>query len=69
MANNRANCHDIQSKIAPKFGVSEQAARVPQLTFLVFYALGCQLWAPWSEEKGRWGVQYVPHARIVRSDR
>ena len=44
-------------RIAEEFGVSEQAARVPQLTFLVAYAFGCELWAPWSEEFGRWPIQ------------
>ncbi len=35
------------------FGISEQAARVGQMIFLVAYAFGCELWAPWSEEFGR----------------
>lgn len=26
------------------------------MIFLVFYAFGCELWAPWSEEFGRWPV-------------
>ena len=30
--------------VAKKFGISEQAARVPQLTFLIAYAFGCELW-------------------------
>jgi hypothetical protein len=42
--------------IAKKYGISEQAARVPQLTFLCAYAFGCELWAPWSEEYGRWPI-------------
>ncbi|KAH8674329.1 putative MFS multidrug transporter [Xylariales sp. PMI_506] len=41
------------SGISEKFGVSEQAARVGAAIFLVFYAFGCELWAPWSEEFGR----------------
>ena len=45
--------------ISKKFGVSEQAARVPQLTFLCAYAFGCELWAPWSEELGRWPTQQL----------
>ena len=45
--------------IAKKFGISEQAARVPQLTFLCAYAFGCELWAPWSEELGRWPTQQL----------
>jgi MFS family permease len=26
------------------------------VAFLVAYAFGCELWAPWSEELGRWVV-------------
>ncbi|KAF2139779.1 uncharacterized protein K452DRAFT_275302 [Aplosporella prunicola CBS 121167] len=36
-----------------EFSISAQAARVGQLVFLVTYAFGCELWAPWSEELGR----------------
>ncbi|EIW80646.1 MFS multidrug transporter [Coniophora puteana RWD-64-598 SS2] len=39
--------------IQEKFGVSAQAARCGAMIFLVFYAFGCELWAPWSEELGR----------------
>lgn len=39
-----------------EFGVSAQAARLGAALFLVFYAFGCELWAPWSEELGRWPV-------------
>lgn len=42
--------------ISTEFGVSEQAARVGAAIFLVFYAFGCELWAPWSEEFGRWPI-------------
>lgn len=45
--------------IAATFGVSEQAARVGQMIFLVFYAFGCELWAPWSEEFGRWPIMQL----------
>ncbi|KAF2149731.1 putative MFS transporter [Myriangium duriaei CBS 260.36] len=38
------------------FGVSKQTIRVGQCIFLVTYALGSELWAPWSEEVGRWPV-------------
>lgn len=37
-------------------GVSEQGARVGQMIFLVAYAFGSELWAPWSEELGRWPI-------------
>ena len=35
--------------ISSEFGVSEQAARVGAAVFLITYAFGCELWAPWSE--------------------
>lgn len=40
--------------LVKKFEISEQAGRVGQCVFLVCYAFGCELWAPWSEELGRW---------------
>ncbi|KAM3084118.1 hypothetical protein ACMFMF_001476 [Clarireedia jacksonii] len=39
--------------ISKEFNVSEQGARVGAMIFLVLYAFGCELWAPWSEELGR----------------
>lgn len=39
--------------ISEEFGVSAQAARCGAMIFLVTYAFGCELWAPWSEELGR----------------
>ncbi|CDR98496.1 hypothetical protein [Sporisorium scitamineum] len=39
--------------ISEEFGVSLQAARCGAMIFLVAYAFGCELWAPWSEEVGR----------------
>ncbi|PHH83096.1 hypothetical protein CDD82_3631 [Ophiocordyceps australis] len=42
--------------ISEEFGVSAQAARCGAMIFLVLYAFGCELWAPWSEEFGRWPV-------------
>lgn len=42
--------------LAEHFGISEQAARVGQCVYLVLYSFGCELWAPWSEEFGRWPV-------------
>lgn len=45
--------------IADEFGVSQQAARTSQMIFLVAYAVGCELWAPWSEEYGRWPIMQL----------
>jgi hypothetical protein len=42
--------------ISEEYHVSEQAARVGQMIFLCSYAVGCELWAPWSEEFGRWPI-------------
>ena len=42
--------------ISQEFHVSEQAARCGAMIFLVTYAFGCELWAPWSEEFGRWPI-------------
>ncbi|KAL3458926.1 major facilitator superfamily domain-containing protein [Aspergillus heterothallicus] len=42
--------------LVEEFEISEQAARVGQMIFLVAYAFGCELWAPWSEEFGRWPI-------------
>ncbi|KAF1974639.1 MFS general substrate transporter, partial [Bimuria novae-zelandiae CBS 107.79] len=47
------------SRIASEHGVSKQVARIPQMAFLVAYGFGCELWAPWSEEYGRWPIQQL----------
>ncbi|KAI2642941.1 MFS general substrate transporter [Xylaria nigripes] len=39
--------------IAEEFEVADWAARLGAAIFLVSYAFGCELWAPWSEEFGR----------------
>ncbi|GAM87881.1 hypothetical protein ANO11243_059090 [Dothideomycetidae sp. 11243] len=52
-----ANAVDDLAAPHPKgFGVGKQGARVGQCIFLICYAFGCELWAPWSEEVGRWPV-------------
>jgi MFS family permease len=45
--------------ISKEFGVSEQGARCGAMIFLVLYAFGCELWAPWSEEFGRWPIMQL----------
>lgn len=42
--------------VAEEYHVSEQVARVGQMIYLVLYSFGCELWAPWSEEFGRWPI-------------
>lgn len=39
--------------MAEEFGVSDQVAKIGSAIFLIMYAFGCELWAPWSEEFGR----------------
>ncbi|CAG8054514.1 unnamed protein product [Penicillium salamii] len=41
------------SGISEEFNVSKQVGRCGAMIFLVLYAFGCELWAPWSEELGR----------------
>jgi predicted MFS family arabinose efflux permease len=42
--------------LAEHFHISEQHARTGQMAYLVTYSIGCELWAPWSEEFGRWPI-------------
>ncbi|KAJ2973755.1 hypothetical protein NUW58_g8858 [Xylaria curta] len=42
-----------QAGIAKAFGVSHQTTVSGAAVFLITYAFGCELWAPWSEELGR----------------
>ena len=42
--------------LAAAFGIGEQEARTGQMIYLVTYSIGCELWAPWSEEFGRWPI-------------
>lgn len=44
-------------RISEHHHVSMAKARVPQAMFLIAYGFGCELWAPWSEEYGRWPIQ------------
>jgi MFS family permease len=39
--------------ISEEYHVSTTAARCGAMIFLILYAFGCELWAPWSEELGR----------------
>lgn len=39
--------------ISEEFDISSQRARLGAMIFLIMYAFGCELWAPWSEELGR----------------
>lgn len=45
--------------IAEKYAISETTARLGQSMFLIAYGFGCEFWAPWSEELGRWPTQQL----------
>lgn len=45
-------------------GLDAQGARTGQMIYLVFYSFGCELWAPWSEEFGRWPILMLSEALI-----
>lgn len=42
--------------LSEAFNIGEQHARTGQMAYLVTYSIGCELWAPWSEEFGRWPI-------------
>ncbi|KAJ5124877.1 uncharacterized protein N7515_008702 [Penicillium bovifimosum] len=42
--------------LSEAFHISEQHARTGQMAYLVTFAIGSELWAPWSEEFGRWPI-------------
>lgn len=54
-----ANAATLIPKDPRYVGVSEQGARTGQMIFLVAYAFGCELWAPQSEEWGRWPTLFI----------
>lgn len=49
---NAAIYNNAVNQINEEFGIT--TARLGMVAFLVPYAFGCELWAPWSEELGRW---------------
>ncbi|KAJ3824896.1 MFS multidrug transporter [Lentinula raphanica] len=53
---NAAVYPNVAQGLSDHFHISLQAARVGQMIFLVAYAFGSELWAPWSEELGRWPI-------------
>ncbi|KAF1837428.1 MFS general substrate transporter [Decorospora gaudefroyi] len=51
---NAAIYSNAVSPLNTAFGIGN--ARLGMTAFLIPYAVGCELWAPWSEEVGRWPV-------------
>ncbi|PSN68893.1 MFS general substrate transporter [Corynespora cassiicola Philippines] len=54
---NAAVYSNAVGRLNEEFGI--QNARQGMVAFLVTYAFGCELWAPWSEELGRWPIMQV----------
>ncbi|KAL8645648.1 MAG: hypothetical protein Q9226_007207 [Calogaya cf. arnoldii] len=50
---NAAVYGNLVDGLVEKFHITAQTARIGQAVFLIAYAFGCELWAPWSEEFGR----------------
>jgi MFS family permease len=50
--------------LSEHFGITEAKARLGQMIFLIAYAFGSELWAPWSEELGRWPVMQLSLALV-----
>lgn len=46
-------------KISAHFGVPQKQTELGQMIFLISYAFGCELWAPYSEEFGRWPIMQM----------
>lgn len=46
----------VVPQLTEAFNITDQKARVGQMIYLLFYSFGCELWAPWSEEFGRWPI-------------
>jgi MFS family permease len=54
---NAAIYSNAVGQINESFGIT--TARMGMVAFLVPYAFGCELWAPWSEEAGRWIIMQL----------
>lgn len=55
---------NLITPLTEEFGITEQKARTGQMIYLVFYSFGCELWAPWSEEFGRWPILQLSETLI-----
>ena len=52
------------TQLSEYFHISEQHARGGQAAFLIAYAFGSELWAPWSEDFGRWPILQLSLALV-----
>lgn len=56
---------NAQVSTANFFGVSIQTTTYGNMAFLISYAFGCELWAPWSEELGRKWLMQASMALVI----
>ncbi|KAI7164167.1 MFS general substrate transporter [Hortaea werneckii] len=55
---------NVVTQLTEQFALDKQGARTGQMIYLIFYSFGCELWAPWSEEFGRWPILMLSEALI-----
>jgi len=55
---------NLITPLTEEFGITEQKVRTGQMIYLLFYSFGCELWAPWSEEFGRWPILQLSETLI-----
>ena len=53
---NAAIYGNVAKSLMERFGITLFTSKLGQCVFLVLYAFGCEAWAPWSEELGRFWV-------------
>lgn len=56
---------NAQVSMSNFFGVSVQQTTYGNMAFLMSYAFGCELWAPWSEELGRKWLMQASMALVI----
>lgn len=56
---------NAQVSMAEFFDVSVQKTTYGNMAFLISYAFGCELWAPWSEELGRKWLMQASMALVI----
>lgn len=56
---------NAQVSMAEFFDVSVQNTTYGNMAFLISYAFGCELWAPWSEELGRKWLMQASMALVI----
>lgn len=56
---NAAFYSNALSQVSSDLSIKLPKVRVSQMLMMVCYAIGCELWAPWSEEYGRFWIMQI----------